>query len=87
MVLLLQGTSILSYMLNVCSFNFFNNTRVSGAQRSRMLTNLYKDERCERLPSYSILKKMHLERIIKQEEVVLAHLLSLSYTVLLLVFY
>ncbi|VDD92486.1 unnamed protein product [Enterobius vermicularis] len=41
-----------------------------GAQRSRMLTNLYKDERCERLPSYSILKKMHLERIIKQEEIV-----------------
>uniref|UniRef100_A0A0N5A823 COP9 signalosome complex subunit 4 n=1 Tax=Syphacia muris TaxID=451379 RepID=A0A0N5A823_9BILA len=40
-----------------------------GGQRSRMLTSLYKDERCERLPSYGILEKMHLERIIKQEEV------------------
>ncbi|VDK51023.1 unnamed protein product [Anisakis simplex] len=40
-----------------------------GIQRSRMLTALFKDERCERLPSHSVLQKMHLERLIKHDEV------------------
>ncbi|KAI7688444.1 COP9 signalosome complex subunit 4 [Sarcoptes scabiei] len=37
----------------------------AGAQRSRMLATLYKDERCQYLPSYKILEKMYLEKIIK----------------------
>uniref|UniRef100_A0A0M3I6B7 COP9 signalosome complex subunit 4 n=2 Tax=Ascaris TaxID=6251 RepID=A0A0M3I6B7_ASCLU len=39
-----------------------------GVQRSRMLTTLFKDERCERLSSHSVLQKMHLERLIKHDE-------------------
>uniref|UniRef100_A0A915BFR2 COP9 signalosome complex subunit 4 n=1 Tax=Parascaris univalens TaxID=6257 RepID=A0A915BFR2_PARUN len=39
-----------------------------GVQRSRMLTTLFKDERCERLPSHGVLQKMHLERLIKHDE-------------------
>lgn len=49
---------------------------LSGAQRSRMLTTLYKDERCVNLPAYSVLQKMHFERLIRNDEVVLfSHLL------------
>ncbi|KHN77487.1 COP9 signalosome complex subunit 4 [Toxocara canis] len=40
-----------------------------GVQRSRMLTTLFKDERCERLSSHSVLQKMHLERLIRHDEV------------------
>lgn len=38
----------------------------AGKQRSRMLANLYKDERCQQLPSFKILEKMYLDRIIKR---------------------
>ncbi|KAF2347613.1 Proteasome component (PCI) domain [Trinorchestia longiramus] len=37
----------------------------AGQQRSRMLGTLYKDERCQQLPCYNILQKMHLDRIIR----------------------
>lgn len=37
----------------------------AGQQRSRMLATLYKDERCQTLPTYPILEKMYLDRIIK----------------------
>jgi len=40
----------------------------AGQQRSRMLATLYKDERSQQLPAYSILEKMHLDRIIKRGE-------------------
>lgn len=30
----------------------------SGQQRSRILANLFKDERCQQLPAYGILEKM-----------------------------
>ena len=40
-----------------------------GPTRSRQLASLYKDERSQSLPAFSILEKMHLERIIKPSEV------------------
>ncbi|RXG73800.1 COP9 signalosome complex subunit 4, partial [Armadillidium vulgare] len=40
----------------------------AGQQRSRMLGTLFKDERCQNLPCYNILEKMHLDRIIKHDE-------------------
>lgn len=40
----------------------------AGQQRSRMLATLFKDERCQHLPAYSILEKMYLERIIRRSE-------------------
>lgn len=45
-------------------------TMLAGAcqQRSRMLANLYKDERCQQLPSFKILEKMYLEKIIKNAD-------------------
>ncbi|XP_063720578.1 COP9 signalosome complex subunit 4-like [Symsagittifera roscoffensis] len=38
----------------------------AGQQRSRILATLYKDERSQQLPSFPILEKMYLERIIKR---------------------
>jgi len=40
----------------------------AGQQRSRMLATLFKDERCQQLPAYSILEKMYLDRIIRKSE-------------------
>ncbi|CAK8691693.1 unnamed protein product [Clavelina lepadiformis] len=40
----------------------------AGRQRSRMLATLFKDERCQLLPSYGILEKMFLDRIIRSQE-------------------
>ncbi|KAL3877789.1 hypothetical protein ACJMK2_035439 [Sinanodonta woodiana] len=40
----------------------------AGQQRSRMLANLFKDERCQQLPSYNILEKMYLDRIIRSSD-------------------
>lgn len=40
----------------------------AGQQRSRMLATLFKDERCQHLPAYSILEKMYLDRIIRRSE-------------------
>lgn len=40
-----------------------------GPQRSRVLAQLYKDERCARLPLYQFLEKVYLERILATEEV------------------
>lgn len=39
-----------------------------GQQRSRMLATLFKDERCQQLPAFSILEKMYLDRIIRRSE-------------------
>lgn len=44
------------------------NANISGQQRSRMLATLFKDERCQQLPAYSILEKMYLDRIIRRSE-------------------
>jgi hypothetical protein len=33
-----------------------------------MLATLFKDERCQHLPAYSILEKMYLDRIIRKSE-------------------
>jgi len=41
----------------------------AGPQRSRMLSTLFKDERCSKLEIYSILEKMYLERILRKPEV------------------
>ncbi|EIE27709.1 hypothetical protein COCSUDRAFT_45959 [Coccomyxa subellipsoidea C-169] len=41
----------------------------AGPQRSRVLANLYKDERCARLPVFSFLEKVYLERILRHQEV------------------
>lgn len=41
----------------------------AGKQRSRLLATLFKDERCQKLPSYNILEKMYLERIIRSNQV------------------
>lgn len=40
----------------------------AGQQRSRMLSTLFKDERCQNLPAFSILEKMYLDRIIRRTE-------------------
>jgi len=40
----------------------------AGQQRSRMLATLFKDERCQTLPAFSILEKMYLDRIIRRSE-------------------
>lgn len=43
--------------------------RSAGVQRSRMLSTLYKDERCSSLAAYGVLQKMYFERIIQSDEV------------------
>lgn len=40
----------------------------AGPQRSRMLGTLFKDERSQRSPAYSMLNKMYLERIINPHD-------------------
>ena len=40
----------------------------AGPQRSRILANLYKDERTRALPIFPFLQKVYLERILRQEE-------------------
>ena len=40
----------------------------AGQQRSRMLANLYKDERTSHLSCFNILEKMYLDRLIKRTE-------------------
>ena len=40
----------------------------AGQQRSRMLSTLFKDERCQNLPAFAILEKMYLDRIIRRSE-------------------
>ncbi len=41
----------------------------AGPQRSRVLANLYKDERSARLPVFPFLQKVYLERILRRDEV------------------
>jgi len=41
----------------------------AGAQRSRILSTLYKDERSHQLPVYPLLEKVYLERILSRQEV------------------
>ena len=41
----------------------------AGPQRSRVLANLYKDERTRALPVFPFLEKVYLERILRREEV------------------
>eukprot|EP00775_Hariotina_reticulata_P005247 gene5247-5482_t len=41
----------------------------AGPQRSRMLSQLYKDERSASLPVWPFLEKVYLERILRKEEV------------------
>jgi len=41
----------------------------SSAQRHRMLQNLHKDERCAKLPIFSFLEKVYLERLLRVDEV------------------
>ena len=40
----------------------------AGPQRSRILANLYKDERTRALPIFPFLQKVYLERILRQDE-------------------
>ncbi|XP_003747419.2 COP9 signalosome complex subunit 4 [Galendromus occidentalis] len=40
----------------------------AGQIRSRMLASLFKDERSQKLPSFNILEKMYLDRIIRRSE-------------------
>jgi len=40
----------------------------AGRIRSRILATLFKDERCQQLPAFTILEKMYLERIIRKSE-------------------
>jgi COP9 signalosome complex subunit 4 len=41
----------------------------TGPQRSRILATLVKDERCTRIPNFSMLHKVYLERILRVAEV------------------
>lgn len=52
----------------VLSFGLVHIVLLTGQQRSRMLATLFKDERCQQLPAYSILEKMYLDRIIRRSE-------------------
>lgn len=66
----LKGIS--SYMPS-CSYSFADclflfSFFFLGQQRSRMLATLFKDERCQQLPAFSILEKMYLDRIIRRSE-------------------
>lgn len=61
-----MGLIILIYFNN-SSFYLF--VCLLGQQRSRMLATLFKDERCQNLPEFSILEKMYLDRIIRPNEV------------------
>jgi COP9 signalosome complex subunit 4 len=38
----------------------------AGPQRSRMLAQLYKDERSARLPVWPFLEKVYLERVLRK---------------------
>ncbi|RDD47177.1 COP9 signalosome complex subunit 4 [Trichoplax sp. H2] len=40
----------------------------AGQQRSRLLATLFKDERCQHLPTFGILEKMYLDRIIRKSQ-------------------
>lgn len=40
-----------------------------GEPRSKLLSKLYKDERCKKLIKFSILEKLYLCRIIKPNEI------------------
>ncbi len=37
------------------------NNYVPGQQRSKQLSTLYKDERCQQLPAFNILEKMYVK--------------------------
>jgi COP9 signalosome complex subunit 4 len=41
----------------------------AGPQRSRLLNTLYKDERSSKLPNFSVLEKMFMDRLLRREEV------------------
>ena len=41
----------------------------AGPQRSRLLGTLYKDERSQALPNYSVMEKMYMERLLRKAEV------------------
>eukprot|EP00242_Pyramimonas_sp_CCMP2087_P014326 CAMPEP_0198221966 /NCGR_PEP_ID=MMETSP1445-20131203/86061_1 /TAXON_ID=36898 /ORGANISM="Pyramimonas sp., Strain CCMP2087" /LENGTH=403 /DNA_ID=CAMNT_0043900301 /DNA_START=83 /DNA_END=1294 /DNA_ORIENTATION=+ len=41
----------------------------AGPQRSRVLATLYKDERCATIPTFPILEKVYLERILSKAQV------------------
>jgi COP9 signalosome complex subunit 4 len=41
----------------------------AGPQRSRVLATLFKDERCASLPTYTMLSKVYLGRILRPEAV------------------
>lgn len=41
----------------------------AGPQRSRILANLYKDERTAALPTFSFMQKVYLERVLRPDEV------------------
>lgn len=41
----------------------------AGPQRSRVLANLYKDERTAGLPTFPFMEKVYLERVLRPDEV------------------
>jgi len=41
----------------------------AGPQRSRLLGTLYKDERSARMPNYTILEKMYMDRLLRADEI------------------
>jgi COP9 signalosome complex subunit 4 len=41
----------------------------AGPQRSRLLASLYKDDRTRCLPIFSVLEKVYMDRILRQEEI------------------
>ena len=63
-IAMLNGTYYSISLKNLSLFIIW----LAGQQRSRMLATLFKDERCQQLPAYSILEKMYLDRIIRRSE-------------------
>ncbi|KAL9875422.1 COP9 signalosome complex subunit 4-like [Glossina fuscipes fuscipes] len=55
----------------------------AGQQRSRMLAALFKDERCQLLPAYSILEKMYLDHIIRRSKLYCSLMVVLLYSIAL----
>lgn len=47
----------------------------AGKKRSRFLSTLYKDERCQHSPLFQMLEKMYLEKIIKKSDIQLFYTL------------
>ena len=64
----LKTLGILKFSPTFVTKLMYAHTLQAGQQRSKQLAALYKDERCQQLPAFSLLEKMYLDRIIRPVE-------------------